>query len=91
MERQRRAIKAALSQSLELRRKLLPYLIIKDGVLLAIEFEQCLKRENLDPSLQSCVIWLTAIWMGHDLIKKSRSMDVEMRAVVLRSLKALWR
>lgn len=90
MESQRRAIRAALSGSLELRRKLLPYLMIKDGVLIAIQFDLALKEENLPPSVKACIFWLLAIWSGHDLIKKSREMDPQMRAAILRALKALW-
>lgn len=90
LERQRRAIRVVLSSSLELRRKLLPYLIIKDSVLLAIEFDLCLKQENLTPSMQAAIFWLAAIWSGHDLIKKSREMDPKMRASVLKALRALW-
>lgn len=90
MEKQRRAIMAALSGSIELRRKMLPYLMIKDGVLLTIQFDLCLKQQNLTPSVQAGIYWLMAIWTGHDLIKKSREMDPKMRAAILKSLKSLW-
>lgn len=94
MDSRRRAIKAVMSQSAELRRKLLPYLVIKDGELREIDFDRCMKEQDLSSGLRATIIWMRALWFarsaGYDLIELSFAMDVKLRAAVLRALKMLW-
>lgn len=94
MDGHKKAIKAALSESRELRRKLIPFIVIRQGQILEIDFESCLKNQALTPSEQACIIWLMAIWTkrsgGHDLLKYSSAMDLRLRSAILNALKILW-
>jgi hypothetical protein len=92
MDNQRRAIKTILSQSTGLRRRVLPFLTIKDGQLYEIEFDRCMEQ-NLSPELRAVIIWAQALWTGHsnqDLMSLASAIDQKMLATILKALKILW-
>ena len=95
LKKDRQAIKAILSQSIALRRILLPYLVIQNGVLRDVEFERCLKEQKLSSGLRAAITWMWCIWAyksaGHDLLALSSAMDAELRAATLKGLRILWR
>ncbi len=94
MDKRKEAIKVILSQSRELRRKLLPYLVIEQGELRDIDFDRCLCEQSLSAAFVAATIWMRAIWtqksFGFDLVQLSFAMDSKFRAAVLRALETLW-
>jgi hypothetical protein len=94
LKKDRQAIRAILSQSIELRRVLLPYLVITNGELTDVRFEVCLKQKDLSSGLRAAIIWMWCIWAyksaGHDLIALSSAMDADLRAATLKGLRIFW-
>lgn len=91
MSRQKQAVTAVLAQSVELRRKVLPYIDLENQ---SIDFERLLREQDLSDGLYAAVVWLRAIWTSKnpecDLIELSYALDSKMRSAVLSALKILW-
>lgn len=91
MSQRKQAAFHILSLSPELRRKVLPYI---DLNCQTINFDKCLRQQELSPELLATVFWIRAIWTGSshgvDLMDISTSLDPKARTLILRALKTLW-